>query len=137
MSFKIFIYKIPDNLLYLQYKRDLIKENSEFINSYKLEFYFDKIINNDKSIITEDINEATFYYIPQFYAPLWQGTAYLTGTVIWGSFTYSNSSNSWNITYSTNNPTSSSISGFSSWIFIFGFLSVITLFKRYSFKRDD
>ena len=76
MSFKIFIYKIPDNLLYLQYKRDLIKENSEFINSYKLEFYFDKIINNDKYIITKNINEAALYYIPQFYAPLWQGTSY-------------------------------------------------------------
>jgi hypothetical protein len=70
---KIFIYKIPDNLLYLTYKDKLEHEDKGFINSYKLEFYMNRIFaNSSADYITEDIDSADFYYIPQYYSVIWQ-----------------------------------------------------------------
>ena len=44
----IYVYDIPEEILYLTYKDKLLIENTGFINSYKLEFYMDNIFKNEK-----------------------------------------------------------------------------------------
>ena len=125
-------YRLDFEVSFFNEDDELIYHDIKVVFTYKNTGYefFDRFDDSTEWNLTSTITGISD-------GELWEGIVYLTGTVTLGSQTYSNSSTTWNITYSTNHNISVSTSGFSNWIIISGVLFVIILFKRQSFKRED